>query len=205
MNRVIQDIDFIEAEEQDSCEVRVSDSTNTGKKRKLYIESYGCQMNFSDSEIVTSILAETATIIGEVTCGNYCTFWFNSVVRGDVNSITIGDYTNIQDGAVIHGTYQTAKTVIGSRVSIGHNAIVHGCTLEDEVLVGMGALIMDNARVGTGSIIAAGAIVLAGTIVPPGTVFGGNPARKLKDADDNNKDMIKRIAKNYPEYAEWFK
>ena len=149
--------------------------------------------------------AENATIVGEVKCGDNCTFWFNAVVRGDVNSIIIGNNSNIQDGAVIHGTYKTAATLIGNRVSIGHNALIHGCTIEDEVLVGMGAIIMDNAVIGSGSVIAAGALVLANTIVPPGSVYGGNPARLLKKAEESHLSMIKRIADNYPDYAEWYK
>lgn len=150
-------------------------------------------------------IAENATVVGEVFCGNECTIWFNAVVRGDVNRITIGNMTNIQDGVVIHGTYETAATTIGNRVSIGHNALIHGCTLEDEVLIGMGAIVMDNAVIGKGSIIAAGAVVLANTIVPPGSIYGGMPAKKLKDADAENVKMIQRIASNYPMYAKWFK
>lgn len=150
-------------------------------------------------------LAENATVVGQVVMGDNCTVWFNAVVRGDVHSITIGDNTNIQDGAVIHCTYQKAKTVIGSNVSIAHNAIVHGCTIEDNVLIGMGAIVMDDAIVGTESVIAAGAVVLPGTIVEPGSIYAGTPAKKVKDISEEMKAVIQRTAKNYPMYADWFK
>jgi gamma-carbonic anhydrase len=149
--------------------------------------------------------ADNAVVVGEVTMGNNCTVWFNAVVRGDVHSITIGDNTNIQDGAIIHCTYQKAKTVIGSNVSIAHNAIVHGCTVEDNVLVGMGAIIMDGAVIGNHSVIAAGAIILPGTIVEPGSMYAGNPAKRMKDISDDMREVIQRTARNYPMYAEWFK
>ncbi|MCU0392830.1 MAG: gamma carbonic anhydrase family protein [Thermoflexibacter sp.] len=149
-------------------------------------------------------LAENATVVGEVIMGNDCSVWFNAVIRGDVNSITIGNQTNIQDGAVIHCTYQKAKTVIGHRVSIGHNAIVHGCTLEDDTLIGMGAIVMDNAVVQTGAIIAAGAVVLEQTIVEAGWLYAGIPAKKIKPVDENLKEMLSRIAGNYIMYAQWF-
>jgi carbonic anhydrase/acetyltransferase-like protein (isoleucine patch superfamily) len=150
-------------------------------------------------------LADNAAVIGQVVMGDRCTVWFNAVVRGDVNSITIGDNTNIQDGAVIHGTFEKAKTVIGSNVSIAHNAIVHGCTLHDNVLVGMGAVIMDGSVVGSNSVIAAGAVVLPGTIIPEGSVYAGVPAKKVKDIGDDMKEVIVRTARNYPMYASWFK
>lgn len=150
-------------------------------------------------------LAENATVVGQVVMGDNCTVWFNAVVRGDVHSITIGNNTNIQDGAVIHCTYQKAKTVIGSNVSIAHNAIVHGCTIEDNVLIGMGAIVMDDAVVGTESVIAAGAVVLPGTIVEPGSIYAGTPAKKVKDISEEMKAVIQRTAKNYPMYADWFK
>lgn len=149
-------------------------------------------------------LADNAVVVGEVTMGANCTVWFNAVVRGDVHSITIGDNTNIQDGAIIHCTYQKAKTVIGSNVSIAHAAVVHGCTLEDNVLVGMGAIIMDDCVVGSNSVIAAGAIVLPGTIVEPGSIYGGMPARKLKDIGPEMREVIARTARNYPMYAKWY-
>jgi carbonic anhydrase/acetyltransferase-like protein (isoleucine patch superfamily) len=150
-------------------------------------------------------LADNAVVVGEVTMGNNCTVWFNAVVRGDVHSITIGDNTNIQDGVVIHCTYQKAKTVIGSNVSIAHNAVVHGCTLEDNVLIGMGAIVMDDAIIGSNSVIAAGAVILPGTRVEPGSIYAGVPAKKVKDISEEMKEVIKRTAKNYPMYAEWFK
>jgi len=150
-------------------------------------------------------LADNATVVGEVTMGDNCTVWFNAVVRGDVHSITIGDNTNIQDGAVIHCTYQKAKTVIGSQVSIAHNAIVHGCTIEDNVLIGMGAIVMDDAVIGANSVIAAGAVVLPGTQVEPGSIYAGMPAKRIKDISDEMREVIQRTARNYPMYAEWFK
>lgn len=150
-------------------------------------------------------LAENAVVVGEVKMGNNCTVWFNAVVRGDVHSITIGDDTNIQDGAVIHCTYQKARTVIGSRVSIAHNAVVHGCTIEDDVLIGIGAIILDDAVIGKGSVIAAGAVVLPGTKVDAGSIYAGTPARKVKDTSPEMKAVIDRTSKNYPMYAEWFK
>lgn len=150
-------------------------------------------------------LADNATVVGEVVMGDNCTVWFNAVVRGDVHSITIGNNTNIQDGAVIHCTYQRAKTVIGNNVSIAHNAIVHGCTVEDNVLIGMGAIIMDDAVIGSNSVIAAGAVVLAGTHVEPGSIYAGMPAKRVKDISPEMREVIQRTARNYPMYAEWFK
>ncbi|UII24072.1 gamma carbonic anhydrase family protein [Fulvivirga ligni] len=149
-------------------------------------------------------LADNAVVVGEVTMGDNCTVWFNAVVRGDVNSIIIGNDTNIQDGAIIHCTYEKAKTVIGNKVSIAHGAIVHGCTIEDNVLIGMGAVIMDDAVVKTGSVIAAGAIVLPGTIVEEGNVYAGIPAKKVKDTGAHMKEVIERTARNYPMYAKWY-
>jgi len=154
---------------------------------------------------VNYFLADNAVVVGEVIMGDNCTVWFNAVVRGDVNSIIIGNNTNIQDGAIIHGTYQLAKTVIGNNVSIAHNAIVHGCTVEDNVLIGMGAIIMDHAVIGAGSVIGAGAILLPKTIVEPGSVYAGVPAKKVKDVGNEMREVIARTAKNYPMYAEWFK
>lgn len=149
--------------------------------------------------------ADNATIVGEVIMGRDCTVWFNAVVRGDVNAITLGDRVNIQDGAVIHCTYQKFATTIGNNVSIAHNAIVHGCTIEDKVLIGMGAIVMDGALIGTGSIVAAGAIVTQRTIVPPGTIYAGNPARFLKNVTPELEEVFMRTANNYVMYAEWFK
>jgi carbonic anhydrase/acetyltransferase-like protein (isoleucine patch superfamily) len=150
-------------------------------------------------------LADTAVVIGEVTLGDNCTVWFNAVIRGDVHSITIGNNTNIQDGAVIHCTYQKAKTVIGDNVSIAHNAIVHGCIVEDNVLIGMGAIIMDDAFVGHDSVIAAGTVVLPGTRIESGSIYAGVPAKRVKDISEEMRAVIQRTAKNYPMYAEWYK
>lgn len=149
--------------------------------------------------------ADNATIVGDVVMGRDCTVWFNAVIRGDVNSIRIGDRVNIQDGAVIHCTYQKSKTTIGNYVSIAHNALVHGCTIEDKVLIGMGAIIMDGAVIGTGSIIAAGAIITQNTVVPPGSIYAGNPARFLKPISSEAADVFMRTADNYVMYAGWFK
>jgi carbonic anhydrase/acetyltransferase-like protein (isoleucine patch superfamily) len=144
--------------------------------------------------------------VGDVVMGDDCSIWFNAVVRGDVNSIRIGNKVNVQDGACIHCTYEKTKTVIGNNVSIGHNAIVHGCTVEDSVLIGMGAIVMDRARIGSNSIIAAGAVVLEDTVVPPGTIFAGVPAKKVKDiSQELLKGEVERIANNYLMYSSWFK
>jgi carbonic anhydrase/acetyltransferase-like protein (isoleucine patch superfamily) len=150
-------------------------------------------------------VAPNATIVGDVIMGNDCSVWFNTVVRGDVNSIRIGNKVNIQDGAVIHCTYQKTKTIIGNNVSIGHNAIVHGCTVHDHVLIGMGSIVMDRVEIGSNSIIAAGAVVLEGTIIEPGVIYGGIPAQKIKDVpQDLISGQIDRIANNYTHYASWF-
>lgn len=151
-------------------------------------------------------IAPNATLVGDVTMGDQCSVWFNAVIRGDVNSIVLGNKVNVQDGAVIHCTYLKTKTLVGNNVSIGHNAIVHGCVIEDNVLVGMGAIIMDNAKIGSNSIIAAGAVVLENTVVPEGCIFGGVPAKKIKDIpQDLIKNEINRIADNYILYSSWFK
>ena len=151
-------------------------------------------------------IAPNATIVGDVEMGSECSVWFNAVVRGDVNSIRMGNRVNVQDGACIHCTYEKTKTIIGNNVSIGHNAIVHGCTVEDNVLIGMGAIVMDRSRIGSNSIIAAGAVVLEDTVVPPGTIFAGIPAKKVKDiSQDLLKGEVERIAKNYVMSSGWFK
>ena len=151
-------------------------------------------------------IAPNATIVGDVIMGDGCSVWFNAVVRGDVNSIRIGNKVNIQDGAVIHCTYEKTKTIIGDNVSIGHNAIVHGCTVDDNVLIGMGAIVMDNAHIGSNTIIAAGAVVLEGTQVEPGTIYAGVPAKKVKEISmELVSGEINRIANNYIMYASWFK
>lgn len=153
-----------------------------------------------------SFVAPNATIVGDVICGDDCSFWFNAVVRGDVNSIRIGNKVNIQDGAVIHCTYQKTKTILGNNVSVGHNAIVHGSTVHDNVLIGMGAIVMDNCEIGSNSIIAAGAVLTEGTIVPSGCIYAGVPAKKVKDiSEELISGEINRIANNYLMYSTWFK
>ncbi len=151
-------------------------------------------------------LAENATIVGDVICGDQCSFWFNAVVRGDVNSIRMGDKVNVQDGAIIHCTYNKTIVSIGNNVSIGHNAIVHGCIIYDNVLIGMGAIIMDNATIGSNSIVGAGAIVTEGMTVEPNSVYAGIPAKKIKTiSPELSKGEIERIANNYVLYSSWFK
>jgi carbonic anhydrase/acetyltransferase-like protein (isoleucine patch superfamily) len=150
--------------------------------------------------------AENATIIGDVQFGKNCSVWFSAVVRGDVNQITIGDNVNIQDGAVVHCTYEKTTTVIGDNVSIGHNAIVHGCRIHDQVLVGMGAIIMDGAEVCSNVIIAAGSVVTQNTILVSNFIYAGVPARKVKPIDESNSvSDIEAIAKSYKTYANWFR
>jgi carbonic anhydrase/acetyltransferase-like protein (isoleucine patch superfamily) len=151
-------------------------------------------------------LAENATIVGEVTMGDQCSVWWQAVVRGDVNFIRIGDKVNIQDGAIIHGTYQKCGTTIGNEVSIGHRAMVHGCTIHDRVLVGMGAIVMDEAVIEEHCLIAAGAVVLEKTICHAGGVYAGVPAKRVKElSPELFKDQIERIANNYLFYSGWFK
>ncbi len=150
-------------------------------------------------------IAENATIVGEVKTGNDCSIWFNAVLRGDVHFIHMGDKVNVQDGAVIHCTYQKSPTTIGNNVSIGHNAIVHGCTIQDNVLVGMGSIIMDDCVVESNSIIAAGAVVTKGTIIESGSIYAGMPAKKIKAVSPElTSGEIDRIANNYVKYASWF-
>jgi gamma-carbonic anhydrase len=149
--------------------------------------------------------ADNATIVGDVTMGRDCTVWFNAVIRGDVNSIVMGDRVNIQDGSVIHCTYQKHGTKLGNNVSVGHNAILHGCTVEDGVLIGMGAIVMDGAYIESGSIIAAGAIVTQNIRVPSGTIYAGNPAKFLKNVTTELAEVFMRTANNYVMYADWFK
>ena len=151
-------------------------------------------------------LAENAVIVGDVVMGDQCSIWYNAVVRGDVHYIRMGNKVNIQDGAVVHCTYQKSPTTIGDFVSIGHRAIVHGCTIEDNVLIGMGAIVMDNVVVKKNAIIAAGSVVLENTIVESNTIYGGIPAKKIKDLDEQNfKHLIERIGNNYVMYADWFR
>ena len=151
-------------------------------------------------------VAENATIVGEVSFGDSCSVWFNAVIRGDVNFITIGNKVNIQDGAIIHCTYQKHPTIIGNNVSIGHNAIVHGCTIQDNVLIGMGAIVMDNCVIESNSIVAAGAVITQNTVVSSGSIWAGVPAKKVKDIDQSNfAGEIGRISDNYVMYSSWFK
>lgn len=150
-------------------------------------------------------LAENSTIVAEVEMGNDCSVWFNAVVRGDVHYIKMGNKVNVQDGAVIHCTYQKSPTTIGNSVSIGHNAIVHGCTIHDNVLIGMGSIVMDDVVVESGSIIAAGSVVLQGTRVEAGSIYGGVPAKLIKKVSPELRaGEIKRIADNYLMYSSWF-
>jgi carbonic anhydrase/acetyltransferase-like protein (isoleucine patch superfamily) len=150
-------------------------------------------------------IAPNATVVGDVIMGNDCSVWFNTVIRGDVNSIRIGNEVNIQDGAIIHCTYQKAATVIGNSVSIGHQAMVHGCTIDDHVLIGMGAIVMDHAHIHSHAIIAAGAVVLENTIVESGSIYAGCPAKKVKDINEEQTGrLIQGIANNYKMYSTWF-
>ncbi len=151
-------------------------------------------------------IAENAVIVGDVVMGNLCSIWYNAVLRGDVHYIKIGNKVNIQDGAVVHCTYQKSPTNIGNNVSIGHNAIVHGCTIQDNVLIGMGSIIMDDCIIESNSIIAAGAVVTKGTRVKSGAIYAGVPAIKIKDISENLiSGEIDRIANNYIKYASWYK
>lgn len=151
-------------------------------------------------------LAENATVVGDVVMGDECSVWFNAVVRGDVHYIRMGNRVNVQDGAVIHCTYKKAATTIGNNVSIGHNALVHGCTVKDNVLIGMGAIVMDNVVVEENTIIAAGAVVLENTHVEGGSIYAGVPAKKVKTLNaEQTATLIEGIAKNYVMYSGWFK
>ena len=151
-------------------------------------------------------IAPNATIVGDVVCGDLCSFWFNAVVRGDVNSIRMGDRVNVQDGAVIHCTYEKTKAIMGNNVSIGHNAIVHGCEIQDNVLIGMGAIVMDNAVIESNSIVAAGAVILEGTVIKSGSLYAGVPAKFRKPVPPELiEGEIERIARNYVKYSSWFK
>ena len=153
-----------------------------------------------------TFLAENATIIGDVIIGNDCSIWYNVVLRGDVNSIRIGDRVNIQDGTVIHTLYQKSVSEIGNDVSIGHNVVIHGAKIEDGALIGMGAIVLDHAVVGEGAIIAAGSVVLSGTQVEAGTIYAGVPAKFVKKVDaEQSKEMNQRIANDYLMYAGWYK
>lgn len=151
-------------------------------------------------------LAETAVIIGQFKCGDGCSFWYGSVVRGDVNSITFGHKVNVQDNATVHCTYEKFPTVVGNNVSIGHNAIVHGSTVEDNVLIGMGAIVMDDCVIGEGCIVAAGSVVTQGKKLAPGTLWAGVPAKEIGPVPKRlRKGEIERIANNYLKYSSWYK
>ena len=153
-----------------------------------------------------TFVAENATIIGEVSMGTDCSIWYNAVLRGDVHFIKMGNKVNVQDGAVIHATYQKSPTTIGNNVSIGHNAIVHGCTIHDNVLIGMGSIVMDDCVVESNAIIAAGAVVTKNTHVEAGSIYAGVPAKKVKDVSEALiSGEIDRIANNYVKYSSWFK
>ncbi len=150
-------------------------------------------------------IAENATIVGNVVLGNNCSVWFNTVIRGDVNSIKIGARTNIQDGAIIHCTYEKAATTIGNDVSIGHNALVHGCIVKDHVLIGMGAIVMDNAILEEFTIIAAGSVVLENSVCESGFLYAGTPAKKIKPITDDQRALLNKLPTNYMMYSDWFK
>ncbi len=150
-------------------------------------------------------LAPNSTVVGDVVMGDNCSIWFNAVIRGDVNSIRIGNEVNIQDGVIVHCTYQKAKTVIGDRCSIGHNAIIHGCRLHNNVLVGMGAILMDHVVAESYVIVAAGSIVLENTVLESGFLYAGTPARKVKPITDEQRALLDRLPDNYKMYAGWFK
>ncbi len=150
-------------------------------------------------------LAESAAVIGDVIMGDQCSIWFNAVVRGDVNKIRMGDRVNVQDGVIIHGTYLEAATSIASNVSIGHGAIIHGCTINERVLIGMGAIVMDHAIVNSNSIIAAGAVVLENTIVEEGSIYAGTPAGKVKQlTEEQMVGIIDNSVQNYLKYMKWY-
>ena len=150
--------------------------------------------------------ADNATIIGDTVIGDFCSIWFNTVIRGDVNKIRIGNNVNIQDGSVIHATFKKSSTSIGNYVSVGHNAIIHGCTINDFVLIGMGSIVMDNAKISSNTIIAAGSVILENTVVEPNSIYGGTPAKKIKDINQSrSKKEIERISKNYLIYSSWYK
>ena len=173
------------------------------KKRNMILR----EVNVKKPIIVKEcFFAENSVVVGEVIMGDQCSVWYNAVIRGDVHFIKMGNKVNVQDGAVIHATYKKSPTTIGNNVSIGHNALVHGCTIHDNVLIGMGAIIMDDCVIESNSIIAAGAVVTKGTLVPSGSVFAGMPAKKIKDI---NQELISgeidRIANNYIKYASWYK
>lgn len=153
-----------------------------------------------------TFLADNATILGDVVIGDDCSVWFNAVLRGDVNSIRIGNRVNVQDGTVLHTLYQKSVVEIGDDVSIGHNVVIHGAKIENGALIGMGAIVLDHAVIGEGAIVAAGSVVLSGTKVEPGSIYAGIPAKFVKTVDpEQAKEMNQKIAKNYLMYSSWFK
>lgn len=167
----------------------------------LILECRGFKPQFADD----CWFAENATIVGDVKMGKGCSVWFSAVIRGDVNTIEFGENCNVQDGAVIHCTYEKSKTILGNNVSVGHNAIVHGCTVGDNVLIGMGAIVMDNAVVQDNVLIAAGSVVLANTVLESNSIYAGVPAKKVKSlSPELFEGEVKRIAENYGMYASWF-
>ncbi len=168
----------------------------------LIIEVRGSRPKWGEN----CFIAENATLTGDIIMGNDCSIWFNAVLRGDVNTIRMGNRVNIQDNAVVHCTYKKASTTIGNNVSIGHNAIVHGCVIDDNVLIGMGAIVMDHTKINCNCIIAAGAVVLENTLIEAGSIYAGVPARRIKDVPQDLIDgEITRIANNYVMYSEWYK
>ena len=180
------------------------------KQKRLYFNHLSMPLILPVKEIhpqfgENCFIADNATIVGNVIMGNECSVWFNAVVRGDVNAIRIGNKTNIQDGVVIHCTYEKASTTIGNNVSLGHNAVVHGCTVQDNVLVGMGAIVMDLAVVQENCIIAAGSVVLENTICESGSIYAGIPAKKIKQLTPEQIERLKKTANNYVLYSSWFK
>ncbi len=153
-----------------------------------------------------TFLAETATVIGDVAMGKDCSIWYNAVIRGDVHYIKMGDKVNVQDNAMLHCTYEKFPLNIGNNVSIGHNAIVHGCTIQDNVLIGMGAIVMDDCLVESNSIVGAGSVVTQGTHIKSGEIWGGIPAKKIKDiSPELLEGEVNRIANNYVKYSSWYK
>ncbi|MBE8721458.1 gamma carbonic anhydrase family protein [Sphingobacterium pedocola] len=151
-----------------------------------------------------TFVAPNCTIVGDVTIGQYCSIWFNAVVRGDVNYIRIGNYSNIQDNVTIHGTYERNGTDIGRYVNIGHNAIIHGCTIHDYVLIGMGAIVMDRSIIESNVIVAAGAVILENTVCESGYLYAGVPAKKIKPLTDDQLHLLQKLPHNYVLYSSWF-
>jgi carbonic anhydrase/acetyltransferase-like protein (isoleucine patch superfamily) len=178
----------------------------TAKQQKQYMAIIKSVRGFTPAIGEDCFLADNATIIGDVVIGEGCSIWFGTVLRGDVNSIRIGNGTNIQDGTVIHTLYQRSTTVIGDNVSVGHNVTIHGAEIKDNALIGMGSVVLDHAVVGEGAIVAAGSVVLSKTVIPPNTIWAGVPAKYVKDVDpEQAKEINQRIARDYHMYAGWYK